>query len=1651
MPLIEMPDGAVVDFPDDTPQEKILELIQKSKESLQAGQDTLDTSKIEEVDPEVLEAEEPKNEADTYEGFLTEVAEGTVSGVINIGSGIAQLIAEGVDLVADTSYAKTIHEGVENWKENNGYWKIDPEGLAGGLAEGIVQFGVPGLGAAAAVSKISKFGKMATQFSRGKKVGGFGKAAKYNKYKKQTQLTTGQKVALGTQQMVAAGVADAVVTTDGTQTIGDFFDGGPTTTDKFNVGASGSEDAARRLSNRLSMFVEGGALAGALPPVLSGLASGFIKATTAKIPLTETSAGQLIAAPVNKITGAIAKQIDESQTKVKSFDQEPSSFDTFVAKASTMLTSAGYLPKALTVQTQGKGQVYVIKQKKLSDDGNIVYHQKENSKNLDAEGKPIKEDVEFQNRAEAEEYIRGEAFTAARDSKEWKVLEKKKDKLDQDIDAARMFELSKDQDFLVRQQENSFKDDFQIETKQIDLEGVESVFERIDIAKESTLINPLVESFLKEAEGKFKGLEKDIDKILKKREYVEQTELTKQKILNTMYEFFNGNEEVTKNINLVTPDFAKFAEINIPKELLKPMKEMVKLKDNLAKSIIDSSTVKNLPTISDIKNKIPASFKASPDSQLSRAEQWLEIQRQRGVLIRNDVVDALEKSIMKDDGTTSGFLIRRYRILEDSKYELDDQVTKDVTEMFTKGMDSTGGGNPVAISDEVMKNMKGHMIKTFNERSVLAQERIAIAKKQGATPDPSDVKLVQDLDYQGVGNPTKAQVKRYIDLVFGNRKSQQKAALRGIGNTYRAPLQKVPMSVLNKRKIDLPTLKAIYGEIKNPREAYVSTIAQMAQFKGVDNFYTQFRKIVDADIAAKGTIFENTEGQGVAQQFIKTPKGAQSYILGKSSLVKNQIDEVALGETPYGAMHGIAMPSVMWKSMSHIVMGDMNDTARLARSVYGGFLKLKGYSQYAKTILSPITQVRNVVSASMFALAQGNVGRGANVSESFGKVKNDILQRYKGNELEYLVDLQRRGIIGSQAELRELQSNIRKGVGYEEEGVDMRSLRTEKELADTRTPVGDPTEASRYGSRADPTLLKRIKAENITNKFTGSVDRGIKKGATFFENMYKGGDDVWKIYNYEFELNKLRTARAKHLAKAKGDPLEAKRLAKEFDEVELQGQKIEDLAGDKVRNLVPNYDLTSEVIQNLRKLPIGNFISFPAEIIRTGFNTLDVAMKELSSSIPEIREIGMRRLMGSLGTFIALPIAVREMAMNLTDTDEETMQAIQNMSAPFQRASILLPVGNDKNGHKEVIDFSHFSPYDTLVRPFTALVRSLDNSGKLDKGSVESIREAGFEAISTFFEPFTSESIITARLNDILPKTVYGRGGETISGAKVYKTGDGGDSFGDQLSKSFVHVLEGLTPGASPFRVPAGSNFNDIELGRFARGVLGEGPEPSSGREYSAPGELLRAVTGINTQSYDTKKLSGFKANEFKANRSTAATLFNREINKSVTTPEALIDAYQRANEARLKTFRTFRRNYLDLLKLGASRTDIIKEFKRNNIGNRELGSILNNRYIPFFPSQKAFIDARRNNHQFPINEIRELFQQSLNISLDPVEEIQEKSNVQTQEPVQTSEPVVTNTPTTPVVKTSQVSPVARDINTRLATLLNPNDRIIAERQRNIG
>ena len=1590
------------------------------------------------------------NEPSTDEGWAKELGEGFIEGLTKIPQGIVELGLEGVDYVADTQHARQFNLWADKTRKDFG---IDPEGAVGTITSGLTQFAIPGLGAASLVSKLSKLGKLQKAYRTGGKSLG-----------KKSSLTKTQKVALATQQAVAAGVADAVVTTDGTQTIGDFFDGGFTGTDVYNVADSGSEDAARRIGNRFSLLIEGGLLAGTIPPVLSGLAKGAVKAGAARVPGTTITGAdvvtlggtKVIRAGAEKATKYIAK-LDDLDYRRGLIDEETgevvrkmTAFENFSFFLARNLRSRGALLGART----GVQQQETTRQIKLFDkDTNkeILFNGEKRSFGSEQEAyaslkalsdEEVKQLPEFKS-------IEESIVRSTKESPEYKDLQYQRMRnaddpnIDSDLIDQQQRMVNKELEDAQKEITQQYYLGREQKTKAISMnvsKGIAGTEETIDSAKLFSLIGPTQEAGFKVATDQFKRLEKAIDKALAKPEYINQSNLSKEKILNNLYDYFTGKTIVSEE-NL-------FKEIGIPRELKIPIQNMVKLKNNLAENILKSGAIKNLMSAEEIIAKVPRPPKKEvytgganpPKNWKGTVEEWedqkfLEFKRKQGVPTKEDIVRAIEDSMIKPDGThKGGFFVTRYRIMEDNKYKLTEDTIDNVMGMFgfTKTKQGTfrKSAKKDMFDEKTMQNMYKNIAKTFSVRRKKLDELINKATFRGAVPQ----KLAEEralLDYNAVGKkfdpPTQKQVKKYIDLAFNQQKAKQEIA-KDMSNSFftQTAIAKIPTTLINTKKLDLPSLKAIYGEVKDLKESYVGTIAKFAQFNATDNFYTSLRKIADDDIAKNGenSIFRDTNlmNKRELDEFIQSDRGKRSYVLGKQG-TSGRSDELNLSETPFGAMHGIAVPASMWKSMSQNVLNDTNNIAHVGRQLYGKFLWLKGFSQYSKTILSPITHVRNITSASLFAMAQGNIGRGANLGESLKYVFNDLAGRSDEEQVAFLADLQRRGIIGSQAELRELQANLRRGVGYE-----------------------NPTTGK---SHLDNSLDASNMVFNLGNKFTRTGGKFLKK----MEDLYKGEDDLWKIYNYQFELNKLKTARAKYIASAK-DANEAKAFTKEFDEVHLGGKSMEDFAGDIVRNHVPNYDLTSEAIKSFRQLPVGNFVSFPAEIIRTGFNTLETAVKELSSNIPEVREIGMRRLMGALTTFVALPVAVREIGMSLSGTSEEEMQAVQDLAAPFQKNSTLVPVGRDKNGNLEIYDFSHTNPYDSLIRPFTALIRSLNRDGKLERDGVETVFNAAEESFGEIFQPFFDESIITAKILDIAPKSVPGgRGGATETGARIYKTGEGGDSLGSRFQKSFIHVLEGMTPGASPFRVPTGAELDDIEMGRFLRGITDpESKEPSTGRQFTRLGEMVRATLGVNTQTFDPDRLGIFKAQEFKANRSTAATLFNRVNNRAVVTSEEFIDAWTNANRARLRSFRKARKDFLGLQALGATEEEVILRFKKEGVGNREIGSIIENRYIPFFPSRDAFLEAEEKGHNMPVDELEELYNSFDGIPIDPIEEAEEVSELTTQEPVQKAEPVTTNVPPSPVASAPQVSPVARDINTRLATLLNPNDRIIAERQqRNIG
>jgi hypothetical protein len=186
---------------------------------------------------------------------MTEIGEVVISGISKIPQGLLELGASGVDLMADTDLSPDV---TNFFNETRQYFGIDPVGTAGTITEVGAQFVVPAFGAASLVSKASNLGRLSSAVSKGKA-----------SFIPGSQLTTGEKFALGAQHVAAAGLAYAIVATDGTTTIGDFFEGGPTQTDQ-EVGLSGPEEAARRIANKLKIGLEGATAAAAIPAALKG-------------------------------------------------------------------------------------------------------------------------------------------------------------------------------------------------------------------------------------------------------------------------------------------------------------------------------------------------------------------------------------------------------------------------------------------------------------------------------------------------------------------------------------------------------------------------------------------------------------------------------------------------------------------------------------------------------------------------------------------------------------------------------------------------------------------------------------------------------------------------------------------------------------------------------------------------------------------------------------------------------------------------------------------------------------------------------------------------------------------------------------------------------------------------------------------------------------------------------------------------------------------------------------------------------------------------------------------------------------------------------------------------------------------------------------
>lgn len=972
-----------------------------------------------------------------------------------------------------------------------------------------------------------------------------------------------------------------------------------------------------------------------------------------------------------------------------------------------------------------------------------------------------------------------------------------------------------------------------------------------------------------------------------------------------------------------------------------------------------------------IMSKLESYLTESDEAIKSRLKRELPMGvRQNAVRMRKHIDklsrDVLDSNFLKENKFTvdgksindlieqniNSYLRRRYKIFEDSKYIPTEESIRVADDFFKSKKTAV----EKELTELARKDVDGELSEDFLLRNGLTKQR---------GEDGIEIK---------VGAKVTDAAARKARENFLNRYSIKSREKLGGGRMARDRLE---TGIFMSREEIPKQLRRLLGEVDDPQEAYLGTIADLAQFTAIDDYFGTIAQMAKQN-SGIGKLFRNGNDLTPEQQaglrergFVKL--GGEDGASSGVQPVGREADEVEklVGRSGWGSLDGYYVPAPVYKDLTRQILAEDNIGTTLLRGTFGTFLKAKGISQYSKTVLSPITQIRNFTTALAFATANGNVpvfGRGGSLKDAaqavFSNISNKAaptseLGQKAGKALGIgqkdadvifadLADAQRRGVLGTNAELREIQDTLNKGLNIT--------------------------------AREPRNFAEAVVGEKLA--------RSIGKATKPMEAAYQGSDDFWKYFNYHAEQAHLRSA----LSSVKNINQKFAYLTKGMDETEINqlikqagegGDVLDELiknrAAQIVRDTVPNYNKASSgLVQFGRRLPVGNFISFPAEIYRTGFNIVKQGLDDMASDIPAIQARGRNRLLGFVTTTTVIPTAVLEMAYAISGVGREEMDAYKRSFAPrWEKGSVLVPLGKTEDGKIQYINFSTSNPYDVLSRFANRAINEADDAVKTGKNLGQVLDDVALGTLSEVFEPFMSEAMLTEALID-----VTFRGGKTATGAQIYSNAD---SFGARQGKKFAHVVDTLMPNLIPVNVSGGK----LEPSRFLRGVAGSEDGMISsvdkmGRERSPLGEFARQVTGVSPLEFDPKRGLEYGAFRFGQQQTNAKAKFNRVTDDFNAGTNTLTNAFQAANNDKLRIDKQYYRMIEDLRDMGMTEGDIRKVLKKNNIGG--VKGILRGRFEPFKVSKKNRQDMRDAgiSNKFDNNAVINIQNQMRNLPLDP-------------------------------------------------------------------
>ena len=392
-----------------------------------------------------------------------------------------------------------------------------------------------------------------------------------------------------------------------------------------------------------------------------------------------------------------------------------------------------------------------------------------------------------------------------------------------------------------------------------------------------------------------------------------------------------------------------------------------------------------------------------------------------------------------------------------------------------------------------------------------------------------------------------------------------------------------------------------------------------------------------------------------------------------------------------------------------------------------------------------------------------------------------------------------------------------------------------------------------------------------------AITRGGKKASKKVFQLYQDEDNFFKFLHYNKSKDELQKA---------------------FPEKSID--EIIERAAQETRDLMPNYNLVSKSLKSLRRAPVGDFLSFPSEMMRVTKNLGKYTLNDIRSGNPVLIKRGMRRLGGMTAAGLGTDIAMRY-SMNMFGITEQEADDLNQVVPVYEKdvpKLFLSPIYKDKND-KNVIEYVNFGPIDPFdYIKFTG--RAVHNALLTDRevNWNEFVARVAAKQLSPFF----GASMVTKGLLEAVT------GVTDLDPNRPEK----------ELVASFENIIDPFTPGFVPALKRLNQYYTSLE--ELNENRKGKGPIGPYGQSLGdGDSSLWPQLAGVRVQLFDID-------NAMARNVGLAQRDVKRSKNEftdkpayrdyGISRPQELVDDYVESQEIKYERMRKLREIIKPFLKL---------------------------------------------------------------------------------------------------------------------------------------